>query len=401
MTTRRPAFWANDVGLSPERIERCGEDENFWPASAPSQGPDGVCGPCSEIYYHPDQGQERRDLEPRVHAVQSRGRSAEQPAAAAVEKHRHRHGPGTHRRNAAGRAHELPHRHSDADRARGGRRVRRQVRARVRQRPAAAADHRSRPGLHVRGPRKCLSRREQGKVRRQAAVAAGGARRAPDGHARAVPVQARAEGRRDDEAALPGTRRNGEAGRRRDREGRGELLRHDRRGAQPHRPRLRRDATRQSRDGRRGRGGRAVPNVWRAARAVRIAGGGAQPGIRLARLPRRDGGARRSIGQGAAHRDGREGPDRLAQAGSAFDRVSRLYDDRRRRDGDGHHRRHAAARPPLRQDARDRPRKSGAGRARSHAVLRRERRPGRRHRQGSSARASSSKSPTRKRTASW
>ena len=26
------------------------EDENFWPASAPSQGPDGVCGPCSEIY---------------------------------------------------------------------------------------------------------------------------------------------------------------------------------------------------------------------------------------------------------------------------------------------------------------------------------------------------------------
>jgi alanyl-tRNA synthetase len=30
-----------------------GEDDNFWPASAPSQGPDGVCGPCSEIYYHP------------------------------------------------------------------------------------------------------------------------------------------------------------------------------------------------------------------------------------------------------------------------------------------------------------------------------------------------------------
>jgi alanyl-tRNA synthetase len=49
-------IWAKDVGLAPERIERCGEDENFWPASAPSQGPDGVCGPCSEIYYHPDQG---------------------------------------------------------------------------------------------------------------------------------------------------------------------------------------------------------------------------------------------------------------------------------------------------------------------------------------------------------
>src|ERR671921_590556 len=49
-------IWAKDIGLTPDRIERCGEDENFWPANAPSQGPDGVCGPCSEIYYHPDQG---------------------------------------------------------------------------------------------------------------------------------------------------------------------------------------------------------------------------------------------------------------------------------------------------------------------------------------------------------
>jgi alanyl-tRNA synthetase len=47
-------IWAKDVGLKPDRIERCGEDENFWPANAPSQGPDGVCGPCSEIYYHPE-----------------------------------------------------------------------------------------------------------------------------------------------------------------------------------------------------------------------------------------------------------------------------------------------------------------------------------------------------------
>ncbi|MCA9270133.1 MAG: alanine--tRNA ligase, partial [Planctomycetales bacterium] len=49
-------IWARDVGLKAERIERLGEDENFWPASAPSQGPDGVCGPCSEIYFHPDGG---------------------------------------------------------------------------------------------------------------------------------------------------------------------------------------------------------------------------------------------------------------------------------------------------------------------------------------------------------
>ncbi len=44
--------WLNEIKLPPERLQRLGEDENFWPANAPSQGPDGVCGPCSEIYYH-------------------------------------------------------------------------------------------------------------------------------------------------------------------------------------------------------------------------------------------------------------------------------------------------------------------------------------------------------------
>ncbi|HZZ71741.1 MAG TPA: alanine--tRNA ligase [Pirellulales bacterium] len=50
------ALWQGDIGLSSDRIERMGEADNFWPASAPSQGPDGVCGPCSEIYYHPPGG---------------------------------------------------------------------------------------------------------------------------------------------------------------------------------------------------------------------------------------------------------------------------------------------------------------------------------------------------------
>ncbi|WP_425617371.1 alanine--tRNA ligase [Anatilimnocola sp. NA78] len=45
-------IWHNEIGLPVNRIERMGEDDNFWPASAPSKGPDGVCGPCSEIYYH-------------------------------------------------------------------------------------------------------------------------------------------------------------------------------------------------------------------------------------------------------------------------------------------------------------------------------------------------------------
>ncbi|ADB18477.1 alanyl-tRNA synthetase [Pirellula staleyi DSM 6068] len=44
-------IWHNEIGLPTSRIERMGEDDNFWPASSPSKGPDGVCGPCSEIYY--------------------------------------------------------------------------------------------------------------------------------------------------------------------------------------------------------------------------------------------------------------------------------------------------------------------------------------------------------------
>ncbi len=50
-------IWTSEIKLPPERVQRLGEDENFWPANAPSQGPDGVCGPCSEIYYRTPWGQ--------------------------------------------------------------------------------------------------------------------------------------------------------------------------------------------------------------------------------------------------------------------------------------------------------------------------------------------------------
>jgi len=50
-------IWHDEIGLDPNQIERKEEDENFWPASAPSEGPDGVCGPCSEIYYHTPLGE--------------------------------------------------------------------------------------------------------------------------------------------------------------------------------------------------------------------------------------------------------------------------------------------------------------------------------------------------------
>jgi alanyl-tRNA synthetase len=49
-------IWHDAVKLPADRIRRDDEHENFWPAGAPSHGPDGVCGPCSEIYYHPPTG---------------------------------------------------------------------------------------------------------------------------------------------------------------------------------------------------------------------------------------------------------------------------------------------------------------------------------------------------------
>jgi len=45
------AIWQERIGLSPDKIFRFGEKENFWPAEAPSKGPNGPCGPCSEIYF--------------------------------------------------------------------------------------------------------------------------------------------------------------------------------------------------------------------------------------------------------------------------------------------------------------------------------------------------------------
>ena len=50
------AIWSDEIGLPSTKITRMGEEDNFWPASAPSQGPDGVCGPCSEIFYRMPDG---------------------------------------------------------------------------------------------------------------------------------------------------------------------------------------------------------------------------------------------------------------------------------------------------------------------------------------------------------
>ena len=42
-------IWHRKVGVPESRIWRFGEEENFWPESAPSKGPNGPCGPCTEI----------------------------------------------------------------------------------------------------------------------------------------------------------------------------------------------------------------------------------------------------------------------------------------------------------------------------------------------------------------
>src|SRR5918996_2389988 len=42
-------IWEHEIGVSPSRIMRCNEKDNFW-----QMGETGPCGPCSEIHY--DQG---------------------------------------------------------------------------------------------------------------------------------------------------------------------------------------------------------------------------------------------------------------------------------------------------------------------------------------------------------
>jgi alanyl-tRNA synthetase len=44
-------IWKDEVKVPADKIIKFGEKENFWPSEAPSKGPNGPCGPCSEIFY--------------------------------------------------------------------------------------------------------------------------------------------------------------------------------------------------------------------------------------------------------------------------------------------------------------------------------------------------------------
>jgi len=43
-------IWKKKIGVDEKRIVRLSAEDNFWPANAPKDGPNGPCGPCSEIY---------------------------------------------------------------------------------------------------------------------------------------------------------------------------------------------------------------------------------------------------------------------------------------------------------------------------------------------------------------
>jgi alanyl-tRNA synthetase len=49
-------IWQKLIGLPRDKIYAFGPGENFWPANVQTLGPNGPCGPCTEIFY--DQGEE-------------------------------------------------------------------------------------------------------------------------------------------------------------------------------------------------------------------------------------------------------------------------------------------------------------------------------------------------------
>lgn len=68
-------IWHKGIGLPEKKIIRLGEKDNFWPSNAIESGPDGPCGPCSELYF--DQGEDVGCKQPKCSPICECGRFVE------------------------------------------------------------------------------------------------------------------------------------------------------------------------------------------------------------------------------------------------------------------------------------------------------------------------------------
>ncbi len=68
-------IWKDEIKIPEHKITRLKDKDNFWPAEAKTKGPNGPCGPCSEIFY--DFGQDKGCQKPECSVACSCGRFAE------------------------------------------------------------------------------------------------------------------------------------------------------------------------------------------------------------------------------------------------------------------------------------------------------------------------------------
>ncbi|HEX3135382.1 MAG TPA: alanine--tRNA ligase-related protein, partial [Planctomycetota bacterium] len=65
-------IWRDEVGIPPKRIFKISDNDNFWPANAPKEGPEGPGGCCSEIFWD-----HRTNNDPNDNLTSSTGRFVE------------------------------------------------------------------------------------------------------------------------------------------------------------------------------------------------------------------------------------------------------------------------------------------------------------------------------------
>ncbi len=68
-------IWKTYIGVPQDKIIRLGAEDNFWPSNAPLSGPNGPCGPCSEIFF--DRGKDKGCLKETCNPSCSCGRFVE------------------------------------------------------------------------------------------------------------------------------------------------------------------------------------------------------------------------------------------------------------------------------------------------------------------------------------